>query len=204
MPELPRVLGHQIVGEVAGSGGRFEAGRARRRPLARLDATATCPLLHAAGARTSAPRARFTGLRRRRRLRRARGGRRALLLPDPRRLPRLQAAPLLCAGLIGYRALRLAGDARRLGLYGFGAAAHIIAQVARHQGGACSPSPAPGDDGGAGVRARARRGVGGRLGRRAARAARRGDHLRARSARWSRRRCARPRGRRASSAAAST
>jgi alcohol dehydrogenase, propanol-preferring len=45
-----------------------------------------------------------------------------------------QATPLLCAGLIGYRALRLAGDAERLGLYGFGAAAHIIAQVARHQG----------------------------------------------------------------------
>jgi propanol-preferring alcohol dehydrogenase len=45
-----------------------------------------------------------------------------------------QAAPLLCAGLIGYRALRMAGDARRLGIYGFGAAAHIVAQVARHQG----------------------------------------------------------------------
>ena len=45
-----------------------------------------------------------------------------------------EAAPLLCAGLIGYRALRLAGEARRLGLYGFGAAAHIVAQVARHQG----------------------------------------------------------------------
>jgi propanol-preferring alcohol dehydrogenase len=44
------------------------------------------------------------------------------------------AAPLLCAGLIGYRSLVLAGDARRLGLYGFGAAAHLIAQVARHQG----------------------------------------------------------------------
>ena len=45
-----------------------------------------------------------------------------------------EAAPLLCAGLIGYRALRMAGDARRLGIYGFGAAAHIVAQVARHQG----------------------------------------------------------------------
>jgi propanol-preferring alcohol dehydrogenase len=45
-----------------------------------------------------------------------------------------QAAPLLCAGLIGYRALRMAGDGERLGLYGFGAAAHIVIQVARHQG----------------------------------------------------------------------
>ena len=46
----------------------------------------------------------------------------------------VEAAPLLCAGLIGYRALRMAGDARRLGIYGFGAAAHIVAQVAKHQG----------------------------------------------------------------------
>src|SRR3954469_10497623 len=53
-------------------------------------------------------------------------------LPD--QLDDLQAAPLLCAGLIGYRSLRLAGDAERLGLYGFGAAAHIVAQVARHEG----------------------------------------------------------------------
>ena len=52
----------------------------------------------------------------------------------PTAIPDLQAAPLLCAGLIGYRALRLAGDAERLGLYGFGAAAHIVCQVARHQG----------------------------------------------------------------------
>jgi propanol-preferring alcohol dehydrogenase len=53
--------------------------------------------------------------------------------PIPEGYPDLQAAPLLCAGLIGYRALRMAGDAERLGLYGFGAAAHIVAQVARHQ-----------------------------------------------------------------------
>ncbi|MGH7154085.1 MAG: alcohol dehydrogenase, partial [Acetobacteraceae bacterium] len=46
----------------------------------------------------------------------------------------VHTAPLLCAGLIGYRCLRMAGDAQRLGLYGFGAAAHIIAQVARYQG----------------------------------------------------------------------
>jgi propanol-preferring alcohol dehydrogenase len=54
--------------------------------------------------------------------------------PIPQGYPDLQAAPLLCAGLIGYRSLRLAGDADRLGLYGFGAAAHIVIQVARHQG----------------------------------------------------------------------
>jgi propanol-preferring alcohol dehydrogenase len=54
--------------------------------------------------------------------------------PIPQGYPDLQAAPLLCAGLIGYRSLRLAGVADRLGLYGFGAAAHIVIQVARHQG----------------------------------------------------------------------
>ncbi len=53
--------------------------------------------------------------------------------PIPDGYPDLQAAPLLCAGLIGYRCLRMAGKARRLGLYGFGAAAHILIQVAHHQ-----------------------------------------------------------------------
>ncbi len=54
--------------------------------------------------------------------------------PIPAGTPDLQAAPLLCAGLIGYRALVLSGDAQRVGLYGFGAAAHIVCQVARWQG----------------------------------------------------------------------
>jgi len=57
-----------------------------------------------------------------------------------------QAAPLLCAGLIGYRSLVAAGDARRLGLYGFGAAAHIVAQVARYQGRRVFAFTRPGDD----------------------------------------------------------
>jgi propanol-preferring alcohol dehydrogenase len=55
-------------------------------------------------------------------------------VPIPEGYPDLQAAPLLCAGLIGYRSLRMTGRAERLGLYGFGAAAHIIAQVALYQG----------------------------------------------------------------------
>jgi propanol-preferring alcohol dehydrogenase len=54
--------------------------------------------------------------------------------PIPTGYPDLQAAPLLCAGLIGYRSLSMSGEAERLGLYGFGAAAHIVIQVARHQG----------------------------------------------------------------------
>ncbi|HEY1367025.1 MAG TPA: zinc-dependent alcohol dehydrogenase family protein [Gaiellaceae bacterium] len=67
-------------------------------------------------------------------------------LPLPDGYPDLQAAPLLCAGLIGYRALRFAGDAERLGLYGFGASAHIVAQVARHQGRRVFAFVRPGDE----------------------------------------------------------
>jgi len=55
-------------------------------------------------------------------------------LPIPEEYADAQAAPLLCAGLIGYRSLRRAGDPERLGLYGFGSSAHIVAQVARHEG----------------------------------------------------------------------
>jgi propanol-preferring alcohol dehydrogenase len=65
--------------------------------------------------------------------------------PIPEGHPDLQAAPLLCAGLIGYRALGMAGDAERLGLYGFGAAAHIVVQVARHQGRRIFAFVRPGD-----------------------------------------------------------
>jgi alcohol dehydrogenase, propanol-preferring len=68
--------------------------------------------------------------------------------PLPPGFPDLQAAPLLCAGLIGYRSLRMAGDAERLGLYGFGAAAHIVAQVARHQGRRVFAFVRPGDESG--------------------------------------------------------
>jgi len=63
----------------------------------------------------------------------------------PERYDDAQAAPLLCAGLIGYRTLSMAGDAQRIGIYGFGAAAHIVAQVARHQGRAVYAFTRPGD-----------------------------------------------------------
>ncbi len=70
-------------------------------------------------------------------------GRYAFVLPEG--YHDLEVAPLLCAGLIGYRALGLAGDGERLGLYGFGASAHIIAQVARHQGRTVFAFTRPGD-----------------------------------------------------------
>lgn len=66
-------------------------------------------------------------------------------LPLPREMTAAQTAPLLCAGLIGHRALAMTGDAHRLGLYGFGAAAHIVAQVARHQGREVYAFTRPGD-----------------------------------------------------------
>jgi len=65
--------------------------------------------------------------------------------PLPEQYGDVEAAPLLCAGLIGYRALRMAGEAARLGVYGFGAAAHIVAQVARHQGREVYAFTRPGD-----------------------------------------------------------
>ncbi|MFI4954896.1 MAG: zinc-dependent alcohol dehydrogenase family protein [Gammaproteobacteria bacterium] len=65
--------------------------------------------------------------------------------PLPSRYPDEQVAPLLCAGLIGYRSLRKTGNAQRLGLYGFGAAAHIVIQVARHQGREVYAFTRPGD-----------------------------------------------------------
>ena len=92
--------------------------------------------------------------------------------------PDEQAAPLLCAGLIGYRALRLVGDAERIGFYGFGASAHILCQVAVHQGRRVFAFTREGDARGPGVRARARRRVGGLLRGGAAGGARRRDRLR--------------------------
>src|SRR5690606_34685602 len=65
--------------------------------------------------------------------------------PLPAGYDDLHAAPLLCAGLIGYRAYRMAGEGTRVGIYGFGAAAHIIAQVARHQGREVYAFVTPGD-----------------------------------------------------------
>jgi propanol-preferring alcohol dehydrogenase len=132
---LPLVPGHEIVGLVAGSGsqaGRFRVGQRVGVPWlgGSCNACAYC----AGGRENLCDRALFTGYDRD-------GGFAEYTLADERycfALPDayddLHAAPLLCAGLIGYRAYAMAGDARRLGLYGFGAAAHLIAQLALRQG----------------------------------------------------------------------
>ena len=103
----------------------------------------------------------------------------------------VEAAPLLCAGLIGYRSLRMAGDARRLGMYGFGAAAHIIAQVARWQGREVYAFTRPGDTEAQAFARELGAVWAGGSDQPPPRAAGRRDHLRARRARWCRPRCAR-------------
>jgi propanol-preferring alcohol dehydrogenase len=131
-PKLPLVLGHQIVGEVLGDGTRFEAGTRVGVPW--LGWTCGECRFCLAGQENLCDRARFTGYD-------LDGGYAELSVADerycfplPEGYPDEQAAPLLCAGLIGYRSLRLAGEAERIGLYGFGASAHIVCQVAVAQG----------------------------------------------------------------------
>jgi propanol-preferring alcohol dehydrogenase len=134
-PKVPVVPGHEIVGTVVETGNaatRFKAGDRVGVPW--LGWTCGVCGFCLSGRENLCDRARFTGYQ-------IDGGYAEMTVADERYcfgLPvsysDVAAAPLLCAGLIGYRALRMAGDARRLGLYGFGAAAHIIAQVAKHQG----------------------------------------------------------------------
>ncbi len=142
-PKLPLVPGHQVVGEVVESAGRFAAGVRVGVPW--LGWTCGTCAYCARGQENLCDGARFTGYD-------LDGGFAELCVADerfcfpiPPGYPDLQAAPLLCAGLIGYRALRLAGDAPRLGLYGFGAAAHIVAQVAAHGGQEVFALTRPGD-----------------------------------------------------------
>jgi alcohol dehydrogenase, propanol-preferring len=143
-PKLPLVLGHQVVGRVVVSGGRFQEGERIGIPwLGWVDETCRYCL---AGRENLCDHARFTGYD-------VDGGYAECAVADERfcfPLPEgfsdLEAAPLLCAGLIGYRSLRLAGDGERLGLFGFGSSAHIVMQVARHQGRRVFAFTRPGDE----------------------------------------------------------
>ena len=145
-PKLPLVPGHQIVGTVAGVGpdaGRFAPGDRVGVPW--LGWTCGGCRYCRSGRENLCDRARFTGYD-------IDGGYAELAvaderfcLPLPESYPDVRVAPLLCAGLIGYRALRLVGDAERVGFYGFGAAAHILCQVARHEGRRVFAFTRPGD-----------------------------------------------------------
>jgi propanol-preferring alcohol dehydrogenase len=146
-PKLPLVLGHQIVGTVLAVGDgaeRFAVGDRIGVPwLGWTDGECRYCL---SGRENLCDRARFTGYD-------LDGGYAEQVvaderycLPIPAEYPDEHAAPLLCAGLIGYRALRLVGDAERIGFYGFGASAHILCQIAVHQGRRVFAFTRPGDE----------------------------------------------------------
>jgi propanol-preferring alcohol dehydrogenase len=131
-PKLPLVPGHQIVGRVVADVERFAAGDRVGVPwLGWTDGD--CAYCRS-GRENLCDNARFTGYQRDGGFAEAAVADERFCFPIPEDYPDLQAAPLLCAGLIGYRSLRMAGDGERLGLYGFGASAHIVCQVARHEG----------------------------------------------------------------------
>jgi len=133
-PLIPLIPGHQIVGTVVETGEKvvgFKKGIRVGVPW--LGYTCNNCGYCSTGRENLCDEARFTGYQ-------INGGYAEYTVADyrfcfpiPDGYPDLQAAPLLCAGLIGYRSLEMAGDARRIGIYGFGAAAHIIIQVARYQ-----------------------------------------------------------------------
>ena len=145
--KLPIILGHQIVGEVVESYGGVDRPRVGDRVgVPWLGWTCGECVYCRSGRENLCDRARFTGYQ-------IDGGYAEyavadsrFCLPIPMGYPDLEAAPLLCAGLIGYRCLRMAGDAPRLGIYGFGSAAHIVIQVARHRGQRVYAFTRPGDE----------------------------------------------------------
>lgn len=134
-PRLPIIPGHEIVGRVDAIGPGVDAVKLGDRVgVPWLGFTCGECALCRRGLENLCDHARMTGYQ-------IDGGYAEFAVADARycfALPDayadVEAAPLLCAGLIGYRALRMAGDARRLGIYGFGAAAHLVTQVARHEG----------------------------------------------------------------------
>ena len=145
-PKLPLVPGHEIIGNVVEKGesvDRFEVGDRVGVPWLGW----TCGVCEycRSGRENLCDRARFTGYQ-------VDGGYAELTVADERYCfaidplyGDIEAAPLMCAGLIGFRTLRMAGDAPLIGIYGFGAAAHIVAQVARHQGRRLFAFTRPGD-----------------------------------------------------------
>ncbi len=146
-PKLPLVPGHQIVGSVAALGEGvtgFSAGDRVGVPW--LGGSCGACRFCRSGRENLCDKAVYTGYQ-------IDGGfaQRCVAdvrfcFPIPEGYPDRQAAPLMCAGLIGYRSYRMAGQAQRLGFYGFGAAAHILIQVARHEGREVFAFTRPGDD----------------------------------------------------------
>ena len=184
------VPGHEVVGRVIAAGpgaARLRAGQPGGRAPGCAAPAAHCRYCRA-GRGESLPRIRLHRLGRRRRLRRVRSSSpRTTPTPCPRRSPTSELAPLLCAGIIGYRALRRGAlpPGGRLGIYGFGASAHLTAQVA-HRPGRDGPRAVPGPPRPSELALDARRGLGRRRLRRAARSRWTPRSCSPRSATWSR------------------
>jgi propanol-preferring alcohol dehydrogenase len=146
-PKLPLIIGHEIVGRVARVGNRVtRLSVGDRIGVPWLGWTCGHCSYCTAGNENLCAQARFTGYT-------IDGGYAEFTVADerfcvpiPEAYSDVEAAPLLCAGLIGYRSLVRAGEGKRLGIYGFGGAAHIIAQVALYQGRSVYAFTRPGDD----------------------------------------------------------
>lgn len=146
-PRLPLVMGHQVVGEVDAVGEGVEGIEAGARygvPWLGWTCGSCRPCRR--GRENLCERACFTGYTRDGGFAEACVADARYAFPIPPGPDDVAAAPWLCAGLIGYRALRMAGDAERIGLYGFGAGAHLLAQVCRHQGREFLAFTRPGDE----------------------------------------------------------
>ncbi len=146
-PKLPVVPGHQVVGTVDEMGAGVEHfSRGERVGVPWLGGSCGACRFCSSGRENLCDHARYTGYQ-------IDGGFAELCVADarfcfplPAEFPDLQAAPLLCAGLIGYRSLKMTGEAERIGFYGFGASAHILIQIARHQGREVYAFTRPGDE----------------------------------------------------------
>ncbi len=145
-PTLPLVPGHEIVGTIDVIGeGVTGLAPGERVGIPWLGWTCGQCAFCASGHENLCERARFTGYTIDGGYAEATVADARYCFPLPGAMDAVTAAPLLCAGLIGYRALAKAGDARTIGIYGFGAAAHLVAQVARHQGREVYAFTRPGD-----------------------------------------------------------
>ncbi len=146
-PSLPLIPGHQIVGEVVAAGAAADRGRIGRRVgVPWLGGSCGGCDYCAAGRENLCDKAQYTGYQRNGGFAEYVTARQDYCFALPDDYSDIQAAPLLCAGLIGYRAYRAAGPGKRLGLYGFGAAAHILTQVAVHEHREVFAFTRPGDE----------------------------------------------------------
>lgn len=142
-PHFPLIMGHQIVGIVEEGGTKFKKGEhvgvpwlgksCGQCPYCQENKENLCDVPTFTGYTQNGGFAEYTTAHE------------DFIFPIPEGYPDIQAAPLLCAGMIGYRSLKMAGDAKKIGFYGFGAAAHLLIQVARHRGQEIYAFTRPGD-----------------------------------------------------------